>query len=141
MNYYSQIESMLYNYKKVKTEIKNILIEIEEIKNNYRGVGALKYENMPKVRKISSSVENEIENKEKRIEYLNQLIINKETIIKKIDNALEILSAKERQLIDLKYFDGLTHMDISETLQCDISTIYRIKKQIINKLIPLIFIK
>lgn len=141
MNLYKKTEFMLYNYKNIKVEIKNILIEIEEVETSFRGVGAIVYDDMPKASNINSSVESEIEQKEKRVEYLNNLIIKKENEIKRIDNVLEVLTEREKKLIELRYFENLTHTKIAETLSVDVSTIYRCKKEIIDKLIPLIFIK
>ena len=132
---------MLYNYKQFKVEIKNILLEIEDIENSYRGIGAMSYEEKSApTNKISSSVEQEVEQKEKRIEHLNRLISKKENIIKRIDNALEVLTERERKLIELRYFKNLTHFKVAEILEVDVSTIYRNKKEIINKLSSVMFV-
>ena len=132
---------MLYNYKQFKVEIKNILLEIEDIENSYRGIGAMCYEEKSApTNKISSSVEQEVEQKEKRIEHLNRLISKKENIIKRIDNALEVLTNYEHKLIELRYFKNLTHFKVAEILEVDVSTIYRNKKEIINKLSSVMFV-
>ncbi|ASN68270.1 hypothetical protein 10S11_8 [uncultured Caudovirales phage] len=135
---YKKTEYMLYNYKQFKVEIKNILLEIEDIENSYRGVGAIQYSDMPKAYNTNSSIEEEIEQKEKRIEYLNRLISKKENVIKRVDNALEILTDYEYKLIELRYFQNLTHFKVAEVLEVDVSTIYRNKKEIINKLMKVI---
>jgi len=132
---------MLYNYKQFKVEIKNILLEIEDIENSYRGIGAMCYEEKSApTNKISPSVEQEAEQKEKRIEHLNRLISKKENIIKRIDNALEVLTNYEHKLIELRYFKNLTHFKVAEILEVDVSTIYRNKKEIINKLSSVMFV-
>ncbi|MDU6336073.1 MAG: sigma-70 family RNA polymerase sigma factor [Clostridium sporogenes] len=138
---YKKTEYMLYNYKQFKVEIKNILLEIEDIENSYRGIGAMCYEEKSApTNKISSSVEQEVEQKEKRIEHLNRLISKKENIIKRIDNALEVLTNYEHKLIELRYFKNLTHFKVAEILEVDVSTIYRNKKEIINKLSSVMFV-
>ncbi|EJE7236787.1 sigma-70 family RNA polymerase sigma factor [Clostridium botulinum] len=137
---YKKTEYMLYNYKQFKVEIKNILIEIEDIENSYRGIGAMQYSDMPKAHNINSAIEQEVEQKEKRIEHLNRLISKKENIIKRIDNALEALTDRERKIIELRYFKNLTHFKVAEILEVDVSTIYRNKKEIINKLSSVMFV-
>ncbi|RXI55271.1 sigma-70 family RNA polymerase sigma factor [Clostridium tetani] len=140
MNYYKKTESLLYNYRNIKAEIKNILLEIEDIENSYRGIGAMQYSDMPKAHNTNSAIEQEIEQKEKRIEHLNRLISKKENIIKRVDNALELLTDYEHKLIELRYFKNLTHFKVSEILEVDVSTIYRNKKEIINKLSSVMFV-
>ncbi|GAA0122235.1 sigma-70 family RNA polymerase sigma factor [uncultured Clostridium sp.] len=139
--YKKTVQFMLNNYKNIKAEIKNMLIEIEDIKNSYRGIGAIKYSDMPKSNNISSSVEKEIEQKEKRIEYLSQLLTKKENQIKRIDNALETLSEEEYNLIKMCYFDKVKVKDAAIKLDVTEQTICRNKSIILNKIIPIIFIE
>lgn len=111
---YKKAEWLLYNYKKLKAEIKNIDIEIEDIKNTYVGVSAIDPSQEPiKSNKITSMVENEVLNKEKRIEYLEQLKTTKENQIKKVDNALEVLTKEDRKLIELRYFERLPNYKVA----------------------------
>lgn len=131
---------MLYNYKNYKAEIKNILLEIEDIENSYRGIGAIEYSDMPKAHNTKSSVEQEIEQKERRIEYLNQLIMKKENIIKRVDNVLEVLSERERILIEMRYFNKVSYFKIAEALDLDVSSIFRIRRETIDKITSLLFI-
>lgn len=139
MNYYKAVEAMLYTYRQAKTEIKNILIEIEEIENTYRGIGAINYDDMPKAHNVSSSVEAEVEEKEQRIEYLNQLTIKKENQVKKIDNALEALEDRELEIIELRYFNKISNREIGRKLNLTEQRVCIIKRNVINKLIQLIF--
>lgn len=139
-NKYKKIEAMLYNYKKTVIEIKNIELDIEEISNDYRGCGAIDYqERTGQTYKINDPVANEIESKEKKIEYLNKLKRAKEIKIERVDNMLSILTDLEYRLIELRYFRNLQFKDISSIL--NMSDIYLIslrKKIILDKLIPLI---
>ncbi|WP_243128196.1 sigma factor-like helix-turn-helix DNA-binding protein [Clostridium niameyense] len=130
---------MLYNYKNFKAEIKNILLEIEEIENSYRGISAIEYSDMPKAYNNNSSVEQEIEEKEKRIEYLNQLIIKKENMIQRVDNALEALTEDERKLVEMRYFNKIPNIKIAEILDLTEQTTSIMKGRIINKMINLMF--
>lgn len=141
MNSYKKLEAMLYNYKNTLAEIKNIKIEIEDVEQSYSGISSICYDNMPKANTISSSVEREIEHKEKRIEYLTNLLVKKENEIKRIDNAIEVLTDSERNLIELCYFNKVRVKDAAIKLYVTEQTICRNKSTIINKLIPLIYIE
>lgn len=139
MNLYKKVENILYNYDNTKCEIKNILIEINEVENSYRGVGAIQYSDMPKPNNTNSSVEQEIEQKEKRIEYLNQLIIKKENDISRVNNALEVLIEDEYKLIEMRYFKKTPNNKIAEILNLTEQTTSIMKGRIINKMVNLMF--
>jgi len=113
---YKKAEWLLYNYKKLKAEIKNIEIEIEDIKNTYVGVSAIdtSQESTGETNKISSTVENEVLDKERRIEYLESIKSSKENQIKKVDNALEILTEEDRKLIELRYFERVPNYKVAQ---------------------------
>lgn len=135
---FKKIEAMLYNYKQTEVEIKNIDLDIEEVRNEYMGVGAMVYgERTSSTNKISSSVENEIEYKENRINYLISLKRSKEIEIERLNNVLSILSEDEYRLIELRYFKKLQYKQIADIICMNDIYIIDKKKKIINKLIPL----
>ena len=135
---FKKIEAMLYNYKQTEVEIKNIDLDIEEVRNEYRGVGAMVYgERTSHTNKISSSVENEIEYKENRINYLISLKRSKEIEIERLNNVLSILSEDEYRLIELRYFKKLQYKQIADIICMNDIYIIDKKRKIINKLIPL----
>ena len=113
--YYKSVEKLLYNYKKLKAEIKNIDIEIEDIKNTYVGVSAIDIskDNLSKTYKTTSIIENEILDKERRIERLESIKLKKENQVKKVDNALETLTEEDRKLIELRYFERLPNYKVA----------------------------
>lgn len=112
---YKKAEWLLYNYKKLKAEIKNIDIEIEDIKNTYVGVSAIyiSKDNLSKTYKTTSIIENEILDKERRIERLESIKFSKENQVKKVDNALETLTEEDRKLIELRYFERLPNYKVA----------------------------
>nr|WP_307895937.1 hypothetical protein [Clostridium botulinum] len=84
MNYYKKTENLLNDYIKIKSEIDNLQIEIEDIKLEYKGVGAMSYEEKSTpTNAFNSNVENEIINKEKLLEKLNYKLNKKIRLIKK----------------------------------------------------------
>lgn len=115
MRSYKQAEWLLYNYKKLKAEIKNIELEIENIKNTYVGASAIDPEQISNnTNKIISLVENEVLEKERKIERLESIKLKKENQVKKVDNALEILTEEDRKLIELRYFEKMPNWKVAQ---------------------------
>lgn len=82
---YEDVENYLKNYTKLKVEIQNLELDIEEIKNTVEGVKAVGYEERTGVtNKFNSAVENAIINKERKIEFLTRIKRSKETQYKKL---------------------------------------------------------
>ena len=68
---FRKVEGKLFGYKKLEGIIEKITLDIEEVKNNYRGCGAIRYEERNGATyNISRTVENEVIKKEQRINYL-----------------------------------------------------------------------
>lgn len=140
---YESVEAMLYNYKIMKVEIKNIDLDLNELENEYRGCGAVSFEEKTgQTYKFNSVVENELELKNKQIEYLKRMRDSKQRKIDKIDNALTILDEKQKKIIELRYFANkkLGWFSICNKMELSDVTCRKIKKEAIKKLIPVIFI-
>jgi len=68
---YRKTEGVLYNYKTIKAEIENLELEIAEIESEYRGCGAITYEEkIWPTNKFNFSVENEMLSKRKIVDRL-----------------------------------------------------------------------
>ena len=64
---FRKTEGKLFDYKNIKNEIEAIELEIENIKNDYRGCGSISHEESTgPTFNISRSVENEVLKKEER---------------------------------------------------------------------------
>lgn len=139
---YKKTEAVLYNYKNLKAEIKNIDIEIEELKQNYRGCGAINYnEKSSPTYKFNSSIENEIVTREEQIKYLENIKSSKQRLIDKIDNALNTLDERSHRIIQLRYFNKQSNKQLAINLNLTEQRVSEIKTEIVNSLMKLIFIK
>lgn len=122
---------MLYNYKLVKAEIKNIELEIKELEREYNGCSAIGYEEKTgPTNKFNSSVENEMMAKRfgpDKLMRKRDILINQ---IQKIDNALEALTGREHKIINLKYFEKMSNQDIAREMDLTEQWICGRKKQI-----------
>lgn len=142
-NLYSKIEGMLWNYIALKNEVKNLQLDIEELENNYRGCGSIIYsEKTGETNAFNSSVENEVEHRNKELKFLMKLKRSKEIQVEKVDNALESLSNDEKRVIELKYFGNnkkLGWLKIAEIMGfCDV-TCRALKNAAIKKMVLIIF--
>lgn len=138
-NDYRKIEGMLYNYTSIKIRIENKTIDLDELENDYRGIGSMSYEEKSSpTNAFNSSVENEIIKRDEKILRLRKEIKLMQNQILRIDNAMKELKDYERALIEMKYFEKMNHEKIADELGFEPESIAKIKARIINKLIPLI---
>jgi len=141
MNMNKKIETMLYNFNQTKAEIKNIKLDIELLENEYDdGIGVNYVEKTGKTNKITSTVENMIIRKEAQINRLNYAMKVKEAEIKKIENALEILTDRERSIIEMRYFQKESNRNISAKLYITEEYVSAIKSKAIKSLVNIFFL-
>ena len=121
---FRETEARLHNYKYLEIQINSLELDIEQIKNDYRGCGAISYDERTGVTyNINRSVENEVIAKEKKIAKLMKAKLEKEIEKKKIENALTCLDIIETDFFNLfynsksknnmKYISIKMHMDRS----------------------------
>ena len=97
---FKKTERILYNYSMLKAEINNLGLEIEELENEYEGIGAISYEERSgNTNKISDSVANEIIFREKEIYRLNKMKRSKEILL-----SMEYFVAQLRIVSSVKKF-------------------------------------
>jgi DNA-directed RNA polymerase specialized sigma subunit len=98
-----EARKLLSSYLIWKSDIKNIELEIEELKNNYDMSGVSLEEKTGPTYKISNEIESRITNKEPKIDQLKKEKRINEINCEKVENAIQILKEFERQVIELKY--------------------------------------
>ena len=139
---FKKVEGRLHNYKNLDVQIKNLELDIEREKNDYRGCGAIGYDEKTGVTyNISRTVENEVIAKEKRIGRLMQTKLEKEIEKKKIENALTTLDSRETDLFNLLYNSrSKNNMNyISIKLHIDRSHCYRMRETIVYKVMSILY--
>ena len=139
---FKKVEGRLHNYKNLEVQIKNLELDIEREKNDYRGCGAIGYDEKTGVTyNISRTVENEVIAKEKRIGKLMQTKLEKEIEKKKIENALTTLDSRETDLFNLLYNSrSKNNMNyISIKLHIDRSHCYRMRETIVYKVMSILY--
>lgn len=142
-NNYRAVEGILYNLPKLKVEIDNLKLDLEEA-NEIMGIrGASGNEKAgSSTNAFSSVVENEVLEREKnlvkRIDTLTSSIQSKERQLKKIENILSTLTEYEMRLIEMRYFKRYSVGRICEILEITEDGFNKRKKKLIKeRLIPL----
>lgn len=139
-NKYRKIEALLYNYPKLKVEIQNLKIDIEEMQDviGIRGQsdnpapGSITY---AFTSSVESEAESRIEKLPDKIAALERVIRSKERQLKKLDNLLSILTEEEYKLVELRYFKQYKLNRVSEILDVSLDTVVRKRRETIRKLI------
>ncbi|AYE35299.1 sigma factor-like helix-turn-helix DNA-binding protein [Clostridium septicum] len=141
MSLYKKTEAMLYNFNKTKAEIRNIELDLELLKSQYEGVGAIVYEERTgSTNKFNSSVENEVVIREKRIKKLENMKKLKEVEIMKIENSLTDLTNREKNLIQMRYFNKENNRMIAAKLDLTEEYVSELKRIIVNKISNILFL-
>ena len=139
---FRETEARLHNYKYLEIQINSLELDIEQIKNDYRGCGAISYDERTGVTyNIHRSVENEVIAKEKRIGKLMQAKLEKEIEKKKIENALTCLDIIETDFFNLFYNSkSKNNMKyISIKMHMDRSYLYTFREKIVHKIIGMLY--
>ena len=141
---YKKVESILYEVPKLKAEIANLQIDLEEIQEIIGIRGASPNEKAGSATyAFSSSVEDEVISREERLEekvlHLKEAIRRRERQVRKVENALKVLSEKELLLVEMRYFKHYSINRVCEILDITTPTFNRRKNGALkDKLIPLL---
>lgn len=139
---FRETEARLHNYKYLQIQINNLELDIEKEKNDYRGCGAISYdERTGATYSINRSVENEVITKEKRISKLIKLKEDKEMEKKKIENSLTCLDIIETDFFNLFYKSiNKNNMNyISMKMHIDRSHCYRMREKVVYKIMSMLY--
>lgn len=139
---FRETEARLHNYKYLEIQINSLELDIEKIKNDYRGCGAISYDERTGVTyNINRSVENEVIAKEKKVGKLMQTKLEKEIEKKKIENALTCLDIIETDFFNLFYNTmNKNNMNyISMKMHIDRSHCYRMREKIVYKIMSMLY--
>ncbi|MFU7517658.1 sigma factor-like helix-turn-helix DNA-binding protein [Clostridium sp. HCS.1] len=135
-NEFKKVEAILYKYNSSKAKIRNLELDIENVKNEFNGPGSIRYEERTQsTNRFNSSVENEIISKEKKINELLKYKKQKEIEVLKVENSLNVLTERDQEIIKLRYFNKCNNREIAAKLNLAEEYISRLKKEAINRII------
>ncbi|NFH81737.1 hypothetical protein FDA09_16615 [Clostridium botulinum] len=133
--------TMLKNYRKLQSKLSMWNLQKEKMKYKFDGVNAIGYEERSSpTHKFNSNVENEVINRSFDFEVIEKNIIYYENQIKEIEIALDMLTERERFIIEKKYFDKIKNIDIALDLDLTEEYVCDLKRGIVNKLSDILFL-
>lgn len=138
---YKTSSEILKDYKKLKALIKDYDLQLQELDFNTLGPQGMTYDKdkTSPTNKFNSDTENAAIKREEKIHNLKKQQGTCKVIVGQMDNALDTLTDREKQIIELKYFNGKTYDEISAIIDRTSNRIKHIMKDIREKLDNLIF--
>lgn len=122
-------------YKELKADIAYFDIRLEEVEEDIIGISAQPQgERTGKTYKITSQVEEQVEKLLEKKEELQRKKANTIRMIKKIDNALSVLTDEEREIIQVGCIEGKKYWRLEEKLNLTYARIKQIEKEAIKKM-------
>ena len=140
--FYKKVEARLHNYKYLQIQIDNLELDIEEIKNDYRGCGSISYdERTGSTYNISRTIENEIIDRERKLSKLLKAKSEKETEKRKIENSLTCLDIIETDFFNLFYNSKSKNSMkyIAMKMHMDRSYLYIFREKIVYKIMGMLY--
>lgn len=138
---FSKVEGMFYNYEDLKKEIGYFEEEIEFVKQDYIGCESIEYsERVQTSTNISSSIEREILQKQKQIDYLEKQKSKKERDLKRIERAKSNFNREEEEMFKIRYLLKIKDWKIySDKMNVGKDTYYSIRDNMIYKSISTMY--
>ena len=104
-----KVKERLFEHSFNIYKLKNIELELERIKSEYKGISGMSFDNEGGggTNAINRKVENEVMQRTENIKRMEDSKRALEIRIEQIDNAISCLGDIERRIIELRYFEGL----------------------------------
>ena len=136
IKYYKAAEALLHNYNMLKISIENAKLEIEEVKNKDIVIKGISYDG------IKSSPTFEIKSQTeditiKNIEYIDLLTKRIEITqnkLSRLDNAIDSLNEIEKQIIKMRYIEGLQWYQIAYKMRYTERWCKQLRTQAVTKM-------
>lgn len=122
--------SRIRKYKELLADIQEIDIRMQEIEEDIIGIsGQATGERTGKTYKITSSVEQQAEKLISKKEELYREQVAKKREIKRIDNAMTILTDEEREIIQVVHVEHRKYYVVQEKLKLSYQRVKQLEKQ------------
>lgn len=139
---FKMTEEILRNHKEDKSYLEMWKRNLEIVKNDVEGVRAVDYsaDKLSPTHKFNSNVENEVVKKSKTYDLCKQRISEYADKVFTVENALTILTAREKIIIERRYFDRAKNIDIALELNLTEEYVCDLKRGIVQRLADIIFL-
>lgn len=141
-NQFKETEQVLCDYKTDKSYLEMWKVNLEIVKNDVEGVRSVDYSapRLSPTHKFNSNVENEVMHKSNAYDLCKKNIDEYMVKVFKIENALNILTVRERTIIERRYFDRAKNVDIAAELNLTEEYVCELKRGIVENLSKVIFL-
>lgn len=123
------VKQMIKSYKAIQCKVRNLKLELEET-----SIKSVNYNTIH----ISNSNISTLDNELLRKEHIEREIKSYEIQLKKIENLLEVLTDKQRKVIELRYIKEWSYDAITNVLYREYTSIKAIEKKAFNRLLQAI---
>lgn len=131
----NKIIDKISRYKELLADIQDIDIRVQEVEEDILGINGQRLEEKTgNTYRVSSSVEQQAEKLIERKEELFKEQANKMRAIKRIDNALTILTEEEREIIKIVHIEHRRYYVIQDKLNLSYQRIKQLEKQAAKKM-------
>jgi DNA-directed RNA polymerase specialized sigma subunit len=141
MNQYNMVVKDLRKYKGLKVFVQNAQEQIEILKKDIRGAGAITYDGVPgHTNDFHSSVENEVINRDEQIQELEKKIRKAQELIDRVDRSMDkVLNETARKILVMYYMDNEPWFKIAYEVSISSRHCKRIRNEAVKRLIPAFF--
>lgn len=122
-------------YKEILADIIDIDIRVQELEEEILGIsGQPTEERTGKTYKITSSVEMQAEDLMNRKQELYKEQVNKRRELKRIDNAMTVLTNEERDIVQVVHIEHRRYCAVQDKLNLSYQRIKQLEKQAAEKM-------
>lgn len=122
-------------YRELKADIKELEIQLEEIKDEVIGITATPSgEKTGSTNKFTSTVENQVIQLEKKTNTIKLEINKKHREIERIENAISILKDEEKEIIETVHIQHRKYYVVEEKLRISYQRVKQIELDAIKKM-------
>ncbi len=139
---FKMTEEILKNHKEDKSYLEMWKRNLEIVKNDVEGVRAVDYsaDKLSPTHKFNSNIENEVIKKSDAYDLCKQRINEYADKVFMVENALTILTSREKTIIEKRYFDRSKNIDIALELNLTEEYVCDLKRGIVQRLSDIIFL-
>lgn len=140
---FKETEQVLCDYKSDRSYLEMWKRNLEIVKNDVEGVRAVDYsaDKISPTHKFNSNVENEVIKKSHVYDLCKQRINEYADKVFTVENALNMLTDRERIIIERRYFDRAKNIDIALELSLTEEYVCELKRGIVQRLSDIIFLR
>lgn len=130
-------EKLLYNYNEMGNHIENLEYDIKNLKAGKKvAIRAIRYDDIrtSQTYNINRQIENEVIDMVAYVQDLEIEVYKEKRLKKQLDKAINNLNTIRKQIIDLRYNEGMGWTEMAQELYHDEKTLRKYKNQAVKSI-------